>query len=172
MCPTTSFSTINSVNLIEDLLGAEQVASNIQLDKCLLRVSVVKPKADPVKPQCWVSEGWSISRHRLHVIMHFVSPSGKTHSCLHPCFFSILLKLTKVQILTLHRLLEHGILVAISTSWRKLRLLTFYTAQNRYCCCQDKPAQAASAKCCENFGTENVLVEVSETRGLAEFLKQ
>lgn len=120
----------------------------------------VKPVPQQTAHRC----AFSVTRQR----------SGETR-CFGPffcCFSTPLTLLRKAQILTLHCILEHVIPGAISASWRKLKLLTFYTAQNRGCCCRCKPSQGASAKRCENFGTGNVLSVASETRGLAEFLQQ
>lgn len=108
--------------------------------------------------------------------MHFVSPGSfqgdKTLLSL-PLLLLNPMKLKKEPnfFILEPRILEHVIPVAILIPRRKLKLLTFCTAQNRHCCCWCKLSQAASAEYCGNSETGNVLSEASETQGLTEFLK-
>ena len=175
----TSFSSINNVNLVKCLLCAKQVVSNAPLTNTYWESITCQ--------LCWDAEGGACKGLALgfqgltyvpnkpHGIMHFVSPGslqGREDNPVPTSGFSqSLWNWKKAQILTLHCILAHVLPAAMSISWRKLELLTFYTAQSRHCCCWHQPSQAASAECCENFGTENVLSEASETHGLDEFLK-
>lgn len=121
-------------------------------------------------------QGMTFVPNTLHIIIRFVSPgsfTGRQDTPVSTCAFpQPLWNWKKAQILTLQCILEHAVPVAMSPGQRKLVLLTFCTAQSRHCCCGHTPSLAASAKCCENFGTENVLSEASETHGRAEFLKK
>lgn len=120
-------------------------------------------------------QGLTYVPDKLHGIMRFLSPGGLQGREDNPvptsAFSRSLWNWKKAQILKLHCILDHVLPVEMSISQRKRKLLTFYTAQSRHCCCGRQPFQASSAERCENFGTENVLSEASETRRLDEFLK-
>lgn len=173
------FFSMNSVNLVKWLLYAKQAVSNTRLTNSYLSAHYVPDCCDAKGCACkvlvLVFTGWHMSPAFCTtscILCHQAAFRGdKTILSLTSAFSQSLWHWNNAHILKFHCILENVLPVAMSISWRKLKLLTFYIVQSRYCCCWQKPSQAASAKRCESSGTENVLSEASETHGLGEFLK-
>lgn len=140
-------SSINSVNLIEYLLHAKHIGFQHSLGKYVDSPPRARLRCD--------AKGWTFKLLGLGLHGMTICPQQTAH---HHAFCVIGQPLGRWD-------------TPVPTGQRKLKLLTLYTAQSRYCCCWHKPSQAASAKCYKNFVIENVLSEASETPGQAEFLK-